>query len=525
MVLALAIAAAFRLPALAERPMHCDEANQAVKTGVLFDTGRYAYDPHEHHGPTLYYFALPILELSGAKDFAATREATYRLVPVVFGIGLIALLALLRPGLGTAAVLWAALFTAVSHAMVYYSRYYVHEMLLVSFTFGAIASGWRYWRHPRVGWAVATGLCLGLMHATKETCVIIYAAMAMALILTAAMARYGDGADLRLVRRVRAFHVVLGLAVGAAVSVLFFSSFFTYARGPLDSLLTFITYLYRAEGAGSSGLHDKPWYYYLHVLLYYYRAAGPRWTEALVVGLSLAGALYALFRKPHDESPQAQPESGPSIGLLRFLAFYTLLLTVAFSIIPYKTPWNLLVFFHGMILLAGVGAAALVRACRLKALQAVVCVLLLAATGHAARQTYLGNFLYAADDRNPYVYAHTSTALMRLVHRIDDIAQLSPEPRQMQINIIKPDGDYWPLPWYLRGYERVGYWTQIPDPADAPMIITDPRLGPEIKEHLRQSYFEEYHGLRPGVLLQTYIRQDLWDAFMQSRSQPAPPGN
>lgn len=52
---ALVCAAALRLPDLAARPMHFDEANQAYRAGILLDTGVYRYDPLEHHGPVLYY--------------------------------------------------------------------------------------------------------------------------------------------------------------------------------------------------------------------------------------------------------------------------------------------------------------------------------------------------------------------------------------------------------------------------------------------------------------------------------------
>ena len=51
------IALALRLPGLAKRPMHGDEAVNAVKIGE--DEGKgYRYDPHEYHGPTLNYFSL-----------------------------------------------------------------------------------------------------------------------------------------------------------------------------------------------------------------------------------------------------------------------------------------------------------------------------------------------------------------------------------------------------------------------------------------------------------------------------------
>ena len=35
------------------RPMHADEANQAVKVGALLERGHYEFDPADHHGPTL----------------------------------------------------------------------------------------------------------------------------------------------------------------------------------------------------------------------------------------------------------------------------------------------------------------------------------------------------------------------------------------------------------------------------------------------------------------------------------------
>ena len=70
--LALIALAAFwlRTSDLARRPMHADEANQAVKTGELLESGTYAFDPKDHHGPTLYYAALPIAWIRGQHSLA-----------------------------------------------------------------------------------------------------------------------------------------------------------------------------------------------------------------------------------------------------------------------------------------------------------------------------------------------------------------------------------------------------------------------------------------------------------------------
>src|SRR3954447_4077526 len=127
-------ALALRSPELALRPMHNDEAVNAEKIKVLWDQGQYRYDPNEHHGPTLYYFTLPFVWLSGARDYVHLTEGTLRAVSVFFGLILILSTWLLADALGSAAALSAGLLCALSPAMVFYSRYFIHEMLLVCFT-------------------------------------------------------------------------------------------------------------------------------------------------------------------------------------------------------------------------------------------------------------------------------------------------------------------------------------------------------------------------------------------------------
>ena len=234
-VLVTAGALAVRLPRLTSRPMHCDEANQAVRTGILLDTGVYHYSPEEHHGPTLYWLTLPSLWLAGARDFAHSDEFAYRIVPVVFGVGLVLLLLLVSDGLGRGAAVVAGVLTAVSPAMVFYSRYYVQETLLVFFTLATLACGWRYVRSRSVGWAVAAGVSLGLMHATKETWIVAGASMGAALCLTAAR-----GMTWKVAR-----DALIALTAAVVVAVAFYSSFGAHARGPLDSLLAYSTYFRR----------------------------------------------------------------------------------------------------------------------------------------------------------------------------------------------------------------------------------------------------------------------------------------
>jgi predicted membrane-bound mannosyltransferase len=67
LLLAIVGALFLRTPDLGNRPLHNDESTNAIKLAALWDQGDYRYDPHEYHGPTLHYFALPFLWLGGVK--------------------------------------------------------------------------------------------------------------------------------------------------------------------------------------------------------------------------------------------------------------------------------------------------------------------------------------------------------------------------------------------------------------------------------------------------------------------------
>ena len=510
---AFAAALAFRLPRLGLRPMHGDEANQAVKTGDLYETGAYAYDPAEHHGPSLYYLTLPSIWLSPARRFAETTEATYRVAPALFGAALVLLLWLAADGLGRPAAVAAGVLTAISPAMVFYSRYYIQETLLVFFTFAALVSAWRYARTRSVGWAVAAGASLGLMHATKETWVLADAAMGASLGLTTLWARWrGDApapaAPEPAAERKRMFaHAAAAAGAALLAAAVLYSSFGANLRGPLDSVLAFATY---GKRAGGEGLHEHPWYYYLSILIADRPARGFFWTEGLVVGLAVVGAAAGLRRRGVPDG------AAPAV---RFLAFYTLVLTALYAAIPYKTPWCLLGFLHGMILLAGVGAVAGVRGMPWRPARWAAGAILLALAVQLGWQSWQLNFRFCADQRNPYVYAHTSTDAVNLADLIGRVAQTLPQPETMTVHVVTAV-NYWPLPWYLRTFDRVGWSKQevLQDPGvdlDADVIVTSPEIQDRLDARLRGRYVRPgLYGLRPDVHLALYVREALWQAFL-----------
>jgi uncharacterized protein (TIGR03663 family) len=504
LLLAAGLGLVLRWPSLNQRPMHNDEAVNAVKFGRLWEESVYKYDPDEHHGPTLYYAALALGRITAGPDIAHYSENRLRWVTVLFGLGLVLLLPLMMDALSRGGTAWAALFTAVSPALVFYSGYFIHESLLVFFNFLALAAGWRYWLSRKIGWILLAGVALGLMAATKETFVLTLGAAAIAVGINQTWNRWLDASGLPVsAPRLNFWHLAAGLAAAVAVALILFSSFFTNASGPVDSIRTYMPWIQRAGGETP---HIHPWYFYLHRLLWFHAGKGPVWTEGLIFVLAVLGAVAGFRRRKLD---------GANASFVRFLALYAFLLIAFYSLLAYKTPWCLLSFWQAAVLLAGIGAAVLVRSLPSRAGKLGVIGLLLAGSAHLAWQSWMADTTYSADQRNPYVYAQTSSGCLELVERVKSLDAASPEASQMLIKVIAADGDYWPLPWYLRQFPRVGWWDQVPADPFAPVMIVSANLHAaldEKKTHLMTGLFQ----LRPRVFLELYVEKALWQRWLAS---------
>src|ERR1035441_10288423 len=229
-LLAALLALGLRSVQLDSRPMHNDEANNALKFRDLWEGHRYRYDPNEFHGPTLAYSTLLWEKLTLAGDFARFTETRLRSLPVLFGAGLVLLLFLVSDGLGRIATVAAALLTAVSPFMVYYSRDYIHETLV--FNLAAVMG------------ALLLNECVPLSapaFAPKKN-----------LFCPA--------------------HLVAAGLVWMAVAVVLFSSFFSNPRGPLDAAGTYLIWFQRARGASP---HIYGWSFYWERLLFFHRSPPP----------------------------------------------------------------------------------------------------------------------------------------------------------------------------------------------------------------------------------------------------------
>jgi uncharacterized protein (TIGR03663 family) len=212
------------------RPMHADEANQAVKVGALLERGHYEFDPADHHGPTLYYAALPIAWLRGERNLAALSETTVRLVPALSGTLSVLLLYFFAAASGRRAAITAAAFLAIAPASVYYSRYFIQESSLLAFFLATIVCTQRWWRSGNWRWALVAGVGAGLMQATKASAPLFIFAALIALWVVRTN-------SFQATRPKRDFAVFLGAFFLSAA--LFYSSFGTHFGGLSDALSTY----------------------------------------------------------------------------------------------------------------------------------------------------------------------------------------------------------------------------------------------------------------------------------------------
>ncbi len=86
----------------------------------------------------------------------------------------------------------------------------------------------------------------------------------------------------------------------------------------------------------------------------------------------------------------------------------------------------------------------------------------------------------------------------------------------MQVSVIAPPSEQWPLPWYLRAMPQVGYWAAPDDPValQAPVLVASLAHTQVLDASLGDGYVSEFYGLRPDVLQALYVERDLWERFL-----------
>ena len=549
---------------LSGRTFHPDEANQAFTTGRLLETGRYEYRPDDHHGPTLYYAAVSLQKAAGHNTIASMDGSLLRCTPLLFAVlalvlGFLSVRKLVKPALGTLGG-WLvpglfAFLLATSPVFVFFATDFIQEMLLACFTVMMFWAGVGYFHsraeghEPRTSkikpgtWALFFGIATGLSFATKETCIISFAAAALAGWCVLPKGSYNKDAGKpsachRLEGAVLQAVLLTGLAF-LLTTILLYSSFASNWQGVYNAFVAApLSYLGRAAGsAASAGAadHVHPWWQYLHWLF-----ADEYGVLAFFILCGTGMGLFARFAWLNIR-PDVHARANPT--LLRAFLFalgYAILLLAFYSLIPYKTPWCALQMHVALLLAATLGFAVASHvfttvnslpppqgcsaewsACilwlkdrprLLKAFSvlplAIVAVMMLWANGHQL-------FRMASDPDSkdiPYNYASASPEVKQLAVTVAAAMDAATDNETPFIAVALPPSDTWPFPWYNRPYEpQTGYWTSFDDlkrlaeGGVKPTVV----IVPMTEGHLVQPLFPYLKNtkrfyMRPGVRVRVF---------------------
>jgi len=478
-----------RFENLANRPFHADEATGARITAKRMEPGGTTFDPKHFHGPLLADLAIPLCDLRGETAWRNLTKSTLRALPAIAGTLLVILPLWWRRRFGDGPMLLAAALLATSPLLVYYSRMFIHEMLLALFGMAALLALTRKSR-----WGIP-GILIGLMFATKESCAISIIAWSAAAALVLLERRAHVDREMITTRwRQYRLAVVISLVAAAVTAGGFYTDGFRHPQGAIDALRTFFVY----ETVGG---HDKPAGYYLQLVVLPQKSAGVWWFGTPVVVLALI-AYLSTFRR--------DPEAVGQCATIRFIAYSAAGHFLIYSLITYKTPWLMVLPWAHVCLLAGFALSGFPA--RRLPLQAALAVLAGACLVTQFYQTRRATGRYASDDRNPFAYVPTRPDIEKLAEWLDQLRKIAPGGTLEPIGVI--GGDYWPLPWYLRSFEQIGYWPDPPrDLAGLPLVIAMPDAAAEVARELGKSHIMLPRGLRANVPIHLFVRNDIWERW------------
>lgn len=467
-ILTLIIAAALRFVFLGWKPPHFDESINGWFISQVWEKGYYDYDPNNFHGP-LYFYYLQLFELLFGKSVQVMRTATGLL-----SLGAIYLTVMHRRFVGNVAY-WAALFVAISPAFVFYSRYAIHETLFI-FAQILFSYGFWSWRTQR-NWLAYAQMAVGvlILASTKETFFIFLGTWAIALFSLPVMERIlkqtpakqpvtrkdttNQIQTLPLTTAEKWRIVQVTIACGV-VLVALFSNLFADLRAFSEFFSSLA--VWTKTGAGKSG-HEKPFVYWLQLLI--------RYEWPILISLVLTPVLIWM-------------RGLYAVRILALVGFGTWL---AYSIIPYKTPWLVMGMIWPLAFVAGWVIEQLRKKFSNKLVLAGLAIFLIS----PLVQTYRLNFIEFTNDREPYVYVQSTKDINVIIDLVNEQIKRSPADLNMRIIVMTDEG--WPFPWVFGGFPHLQYMKlETLDAerfANADVIFYDGKESTAVEDLLKIEYY------------------------------------
>jgi len=468
------LATILRLWVLDLKPAHFDEGINGWFVDQMRVSGFYRYDPENYHGPLYFYVLFVFLSLLGRNLWAL------RLPAVIASIASVWLALRFGRFFGSTAARLGALALAVSPAAVFYGRYAIHESLFVA-SLMIIALGllglWKngYRRDLAI---TASGVTLLLI--LKETAVIHLVCFALAAICLAIWQRiFPSRPVMPLARQGWSRRDLLKCyAASVLVLVFFYSGTFLNWGGAPDFFKAYIKWFQTGTGAGG---HVKTDYQIgqFAFLNWYWLALMAHYEWPTLIGL-----LYAVRL------------AWPATAQQRYLAIYGLGVLIAYSIVPYKTPWCIISILWPFLLLFGCAVDELWQKTQFHLVVALLIVLLLTAS---LLITLRLNFRHFADPSEPYVYVQTTPEIAMVTQPILGLAAQDSRNHAMSGQIALES--YYPLPWILGDFTRIGYYgkEEIPAVLDGDFIIALTTEQKVVEGRLQEPYLRRRFHLRDSM--------------------------
>ncbi len=495
----IVLAMYLRFHDLGLRPMHADEATGARIAARQLETGEYIFNPVHFHGPTLAYSTIALSWFTGEKSWQDLEAGSLRFIAAIAGLLIVMVPMLWIRWLGHGPTLAAAALLSTSPILVYNSRMYIHENLLAAAGLLALTLAILGWVRQKRSYWIAAGICLGLMAATKETFVISLIAWSLSIPVCYLILRKQFDSN-NLTRQSWIRPLCWMLATGAIVAVLLYTNGLKHPKAVIDVIQTF--FVYKTESG-----HDKPIWYYIHLLLIPKGGLRLVWWEGAIALLALPGLISA-FRK--GKSNLDIEKRFLILSLAASVIFHFLI----YSLIGYKTPWLMVFPWIQACLLAGMAFQVTPGYSR-NWTTGMLVVLVIGLTLNS-RQSLAVSGRFANDQRNPYAYVPTSGDVPRLEKWLDDL--------EIKVGPLEPLGVvgkyYWPLPWYLRSFDSIGYWDNIEDSMTRMSVLfVMPAHFENANSVLKSTHVALPRGLRQDSPMMLYLRQDLWDKWMGEENQ------
>lgn len=428
----IAAAGLFRFFSLGLKPPHFDEGINGHFVLSIWRDGFYTYDPTNFHGP-LYFYLCHLAEV-----ILGRGVESFRFMNALVAMALVAMIFQFRRFVGGSAVLAAGVI-AVSPAFTFYGRYAIHETLFIFGQVLFVYGRFEWFSRPSRRALVLMSLALVILLTTKETFFIFLGTWLIAEVFVAGMERLEWGrfksgfswtsfSALPSFEKRKLYFNGLTIAVVAVFSILvLFNGFFENPKGWVDFFRAFN--FWSSTGTVGNG-HEKPFFYWIEILF--------RYEWALLLGL-----VFSLF---------TTIVMGRDLRKERLLLLFGFGHWLAYSLIPYKTPW-LVLNFWSLAFFASALPMVLKNASRVSKVLAGVAVFLILCS--AAFKSWQLNFVNPTDSSEPYVYVQTTDDYTKAMTVLREKVKRSPEARNMSIIILIRDP--WPLPYDLSQFPKIRY--------------------------------------------------------------------